>query len=199
MRRTTLLALPAVALVLTACSAGTPAETPAATQAPAATTAAAPSSAPASAAPAASASAAAPANADERNAGALAAIATAAADVNGTAYGIDDSDDDGTWEVDVLVGERTHELRVSSDGATVAQREEDDADRDDIDAVAAATVTLEQAIETALAEVPGTLDDVELDQDNNAVVWEVTIDEADTEDVEVYINAADGSVVRVDR
>lgn len=171
-------------------SVTTTAEQPTTSQA---TTSAAPTASPSSAA-------AAPADAQAHNDAALAAISTAAGAANGTAYEIDDEDDDQTWEVDVMVGERSVEVEVSGDGRTVqAQTDDDDADDDDRARLGRAQTTLEQAIEAALAEVPGTLDDVELDDEDGVDVWEVTIDGPESDDVEVYVAADDARIIKVDR
>lgn len=136
---------------------------------------------------------------NERNATALRAIATAAQAAGGTAYELDDADDDGQWEIDVMVGDRNHEVTVAADGQTVVSREEDDADTEDRNRLQQAQTTIEQAIEAALMEVPGNLDDVELDDDNGRTVWEVTVDEQNMQDVEVYVDVVTGDVVRADR
>lgn len=138
-------------------------------------------------------------DAEAHNAGALQALATAADAAGGTPYEIDDSDDDQVWEVDVMVGNRSHEVKVSRDGQNVQGQEEDDADADDVRRLQGASLSLGQAIERALSEAPGRLDDAELDDDNDLAVWKVTIDTPDQDDVEVLINVADGQVVRVDR
>ena len=44
-------------------------------------------------------------------------------------------------------------------------------DSDDVTRLNNANTTLEQAIEAALAEVPGTLDDVELDTEDGVDIW----------------------------
>lgn len=142
--------------------------------------------------------AAAPADMEQHNANALAAIVAAAESAGGVAYEIDDADGDGQWEVDVQVGNRSHEVTVAADG-TVLGTEESDMDAEDNNRLAQAQITLQQAIERALQEVPGNLDDVELDQENDLDVWEVTIDEPNNDGVEVYIDASSGEVVRVDR
>lgn len=136
---------------------------------------------------------------EARNAGAIQALSTAADAVSGTPYEIDDADDDQVWEVDVMVGERTHEVKVSRDGRNVVGQEKDDADDEDVRRLQGAGLSLAQAIERALNEVPGTLDDAELDDDNNQAVWKVEIDTPEKQDVEVLIKVADGQVVRVER
>lgn len=127
-----------------------------------------------------------------------AVIAAAEDEAGGTAYEIDDQDDDESWEVDVAVDDRSVEVTVGPDGQVV-RTEEDDLDEDDRDALAAATITIVDAAGTALGEVEGTLDDIELDEDNGTFAWEVTIDTVDQDDVEVYVDVATGEVLRVER
>lgn len=135
----------------------------------------------------------------ERNAAALRAVGTAAAAAGGTAYELDDEDDYRRWEVDVMVGDRSVEVTVSGDGTTViSQDDDDDDDEDDRARLGRATVSMTEAIEIALAEVPGLLDDVELDDEDGQDVWEVGIDTG-SDDVEVSVSTTDGTVVKVDR
>lgn len=135
----------------------------------------------------------------ERNAAAVRAIGTAAAAAGGTAYELDDEDDYRRWEVDVMVGDRSVEVTVSGDGNTVVSQDDDDDDDDDDRArLARATVSMTEAIDIALAEVPGLIDDVELDDEDGQDAWEVGIDTA-SDDVEVYVSITDGTVVKIDR
>lgn len=121
---------------------------------------------------------------------ALVAIDTAEAEAGGTAYEIDDQDDDGTWEVDVRVGDRSVEVTVSADGTQVVGTEDDDLDDDDRAALDASTITLAEAIELAVAEAGGVLDDAELEgeDDGRPHHWEVTVDTDRDDDVEVLIS-----------
>ncbi|WP_022923088.1 PepSY domain-containing protein [Ornithinimicrobium pekingense] len=131
---------------------------------------------------------------------ALTAVATAEDEAGGTAYEIDDQDDDGSWEVDVAVGDRSVEVTVSEDGLTVVGTEDDDLDDDDRTAVEAAGTTLADAIETAVTEVGGTLDDAELEEEDGAWLWKVTVDGADSgdDDVDVLVDVSSGEVVSTD-
>ena len=209
-RWVSLVAVSVLALGVTACGQNAqPAapETGVAVPAPSAPASSAPaSSAPASSAPASAPASSAPAEgpaqppaSDDRNAAALRAIATAEQSEGGTAYAIDDEDDDRSWEVDVMVGDRSVEVEVSWDGNSVISRDDDDDDDDERRALERAQVSLSEAIEAALAKVPGELDDAELDDDDDRDAWEVTIDEADDDDVEVYVSIEDGSIIKVDR
>ena len=137
-------------------------------------------------------------SADDLTAAALAAIATAEAEAGGTAYEIDDQDDDGTWEIDVRVGDRSVEITVSADGATVVETDDDDdLDSDDRAALDAATITLTEAIEIAINEVGGVLDDAELETDDGQHAWEVTVDTDAKDDVDVLVSVT-GEVIKVD-
>lgn len=122
----------------------------------------------------------------------LEAIAAAEKEADGTAYEIDDQEDDGTWEVDVAKGSESIEVEVAEDGSTTAD-ESDDLDEDDRAGVRAAKIEIGDAITAALEEVEGTLDDVELEEEDGAHYWEVTIDSADRDDVEVRVDVTDGT------
>lgn len=132
---------------------------------------------------------------------ALRAIDTAEKEAGGTAYEIDDQDDDGTWEVDVAVGDRSVEVTVSEDGRSVVGTEDDDLDDEDKAGLAAATITIQDAIQLAIDEVGGVLDDAELEEDDGQHYWEVEVDQTDQDhrdDVKVKVSV-DGKVLSVDR
>lgn len=133
-------------------------------------------------------------------AAALQAVATAEAETGGTAYAVDDQDDDGGWEVDVATADRSVEVTVSPDGLTVVGTEDDDLDDDDRAMVEAADITLQEAVEAAVAEAGGVLDDAELDEEDGSPVWEVTLDRTDggDDDVDVRVDAVTGDVSRDD-
>ena len=137
--------------------------------------------------------------ADDVTAGALQAIATAEAEAGGVAYAIDDEDDDQSWEVDVFVDDRGVEVTVSADGTEVRETENDDLDDDDRAGITQAEISITEAIDTAAAEVGGTLDDAELDDEDDRFAWEVTVDTSDRDDIEVYVDIVNGSVLNVDR
>ncbi|AXH95880.1 PepSY domain-containing protein [Ornithinimicrobium avium] len=138
-------------------------------------------------------------DAGDLTATALLAIGTAEDETGGSAYEIDDQGDDGTWEVDVAVDGRSIEVTVSADGTTVVGTEDDDLDEDDKAGLAAATITLQEAIQIAIDEVGGVLDDAELEEEGGAHHWEVEVDGTDRgDDVEVNVSV-DGKVLSVER
>lgn len=65
--------------------------------------------------------------------------------------------------------------------------------------VAAQTgLTQEQAVEIALMEVPGQVQDVELDDEDGAQVYEIEILTADGNEMEVEIAADSGNVLEIE-
>ncbi|WP_298891125.1 PepSY domain-containing protein [uncultured Serinicoccus sp.] len=134
---------------------------------------------------------------DDVTAASLAAIEVAQRETGGTAYEID-GDDDGTWEVDLRVDERSVTVEVDADGA-VTRVEEDDLDAEDRAAVDAAQVSLEEAITTAVDEVGGTLDDATLEEEGDPS-WEVSVDlgSGPGDDVDVRVDAVTGEVLSTD-
>jgi uncharacterized membrane protein YkoI len=139
-----------------------------------------------------------PTDAVDLNTIALLAIDTAETETGGIAYEIDDQDDDGTWEVDVRVQDRSVEVTVSADGLNALGTEDDDLDGDDRAGLDAAGISLADAIEIAIAEVDGQLDDAELSEDDGRHYWEVSMDTVDRDDVEVKVDVTDGTVIEVD-
>lgn len=140
---------------------------------------------------------------DDMNSGAFAAIELAEAEAGGTAFEIDRDDlGAGGWEVSVAVGDDEVDVDIDREGTEVLGTDtDDDLDAEERAALDTATVTLADAIQTALDEVGGgLLDDVELDEERDTVAWEVTIDDgAGSDDVEVYVDIVTGEVVQADR
>lgn len=184
--------------LLTGCS--TAADDPATTPAPEQATTSAPAEAE-STTPAADESGT-PADEQQPNAGGndpvFDAIAAVTADhADGFIVSIDRDDRDEHYEIDVVVGEQVLDLKVGLDGAVT--EDEQDSDDDDIQKAQQATVDAETALKRAFeSRAEGlTVDDVELDEDDDRLVWEIDFDDADGKDSdEVVIDAQDGSVVR---
>ncbi|MCT2089849.1 PepSY domain-containing protein [Micrococcus terreus] len=184
--------------LLTGCS--TAADDPATTPAPEQATTSAPAEAE-STTPATDESGT-PADEQQPNAGgndpvfdAIAAVTAEHGD--GFIVSIDRDDRDEHYEIDVVVGEQVLDLEVGLDG-TITE-DEQDSDDDDIQKAQQATVDAETALKRAFeSRAEGlTVDDVELDEDDDRLVWEIDFDDADGKDSdEVVIDAQDGSVVR---
>lgn len=117
---------------------------------------------------------------------------------DGIVVAVDADDDDTTWEVDVVVGEEVKELDVTADGdITETDR---DSDPEDVQKAKEAEVTAQQALDTAREGRDGvTLDEMDLDDDNGTLQWEVGFDREDGSDgPEVEIDATSGEVLTVD-
>ena len=117
---------------------------------------------------------------------------------DGIIVAVDANDDDTTWEVDVVVGEGAKELDVTADGdITETDRE---SDPEDVQKAKEAEVTAQQALDTAREGRDGvTLDEMDLDDDNGTLQWEVGFDREDGSDgPEVEIDATSGEVLTVD-
>lgn len=99
-------------------------------------------------------------------------------------------DDDGKWEIDVLVDNTVHDVEIRDGQAKLDGT--DDADDDDR-AAAAAKVTIDDAIKAALEHTPGTLKDASWDDDDHGR-WEIDVRRDDNKDVELYVDANTGAV-----
>lgn len=112
-----------------------------------------------------------------------------------------DFDDDREWEVEVMTEAGEVDVTISADGATVISTGSvDDLDADDRAELDRA-IPLNQAIDIAIGALPGTIDDVELDDDDSdgLLTWEVSIYDADGVDHTVHVNAETGEVLSVER
>lgn len=118
---------------------------------------------------------------------------------DGTAFEVDLEDSPASWEIAVAAGDRQYDVYVSRDGTEVISQEEDDLDSDDREALDRARVPLEDALRTALSTTNGTLEDAELDTEDGVLVWEVGVDEPNGNSADVFVNAEDGSVLKIDR
>lgn len=95
---------------------------------------------------------------------------------------VDREDDRDTYDVDVVVDGQVVELEV--DGSGSVREDEREGDDDDVRKAGAATVTAADAIRQALDRHPeGVLDEIELDEDDGTLRWEVELDDADRRDL----------------
>lgn len=98
----------------------------------------------------------------------------------GTVIGIDRENNTNAFEVKVAAEDQIIELHV--DGNHVMQNETEQ-DAEDVAKAGKATVSIEDAIKEALSQHDGILDSAELDEDNGALQWEVSIDNEDGTDL----------------
>lgn len=130
-------------------------------------------------------------------ASAIAAIDAAEQDAGGTAFEISE-EDGGGWEVDVALGDRYVGVHVDANGQVTGTDDEDDMDDDDRAGLAAAEITLADALTTAEGSAPsGTLDGADLDTEGGDHVWSVSFEDGDVEH-EVHVDVVSGDVVHVE-
>lgn len=133
---------------------------------------------------------------DEQAAALVAAGRTAEAAVDGSRVVTIDLDD-GEWEVDVVDADGVeHEVRVSADGSEVTRDpRQDDTDDDDrrenLALVDAAQLDHEAAVRAAVGETSGRITDLDLDDEDGTVVWDVEIEGGQ----ELRIDASTGDVL----
>lgn len=127
---------------------------------------------------------------------AQAAIDLAEKEIGGKAIEID-FDDEKTWELTVLKGSEKHEVEINAEGTEIVKKEKDDdqADKEDVDALKKAKTSLKDALKKAIDEQAGTIDEADLDTDGEPT-WSVEIyPEGKTDSVDVYVSAINGSIV----
>lgn len=127
---------------------------------------------------------------------AQAAIDLAEKEIGGAAAEMDF--DDGRWEIDVIKGTEKHEVVVNAEGTEVLNKEKDDdqADQKDVDALKKAKTSLKDALRTAIDEKGGgTLDEADLET-GSTPAWEIEVyPEGKTDSVDVYVSVTDGKIV----
>lgn len=106
----------------------------------------------------------------------------------GVIVDIDREDDGSTYDVDVVLDSELHELDVTTGGdITEDERQTDD---DKIDRADRATVTVTEALNQAFEQhADATLDQIDLDDDDASLKWEIELDGADGADIELDVPA----------
>lgn len=134
---------------------------------------------------------------DDVNAGAFAAIDLAESEAGGTAFELDrEGDGPGHWEVSVAVDGAEIEVDVDLTGTEVLGTDPDgDLSPDEIAGLDLAEVSMAQAIQIALDEVGGVVDEVDLEEGRNTVAWEVEMEG----DIDVYVDVVTGEILEIDR
>lgn len=125
-----------------------------------------------------------------------AAIDLAEKEIGGKTIEID-FDDDKTWDLTVLKGTEEHEVEINAEGTEIIKKEKDDdeAEREDVDALKKAKTSLKDALKKAIDEQAGTIDEADLDTDGEPT-WSVEIyPEGKADSVDVYVSAMNGEIV----
>ena len=101
---------------------------------------------------------------------------------DGIIISIDREDNTDAYEVDVVQGDEVLELKVEEDGNVVEDDREHDGE--DISYAQDTTVSIEDAIQEALEQhQDGFLDEAERDEDDGTLNWDISLDDADRNDL----------------
>lgn len=101
---------------------------------------------------------------------------------DGIIVDIDREDERDTYDIDIVVGDQVLELEVDSEGSV--NEDEREGDDDDVREAQEATVSAADAIREALEQHPdGFLDEAQLDEDDGALSWEISLHDADGDDL----------------
>ncbi|MEB4872049.1 MULTISPECIES: PepSY domain-containing protein [Priestia] len=112
--------------------------------------------------------------------------------------------DDGVkqYEVDITKGNKEYDVDIDSSSGKIIEFDEDQKDDEDEKEEnlqnASPAISLDQAIKTALKSAKGTVNETDLDQENNRLVYEIEIDTADKREATVSVDAKNGDVISVE-
>ncbi|PNE06652.1 PepSY domain-containing protein [Priestia megaterium] len=112
--------------------------------------------------------------------------------------------DDGVkqYEVDITKGNKEYDVDIDSSSGKIIEFDEEQKDNEDekeeeLQNISPA-ISLDQAIKTALKSAKGTVNETDLDQENNRLVYEIEIDTADKREATVSVDAKNGGVISVE-
>jgi uncharacterized membrane protein YkoI len=112
--------------------------------------------------------------------------------------------DDGVkqYEVDVTKGNKEYDVDIDSSSGKIIefdeeQKDDEDEKEEELQNISPA-ISLDQAIKTALKSAKGTVNETDLDQENNRLVYEIEIDTADKREATVSVDAKNGAVISVE-
>ncbi|MED4140612.1 PepSY domain-containing protein [Priestia megaterium] len=112
--------------------------------------------------------------------------------------------DDGVkqYEVDITKGNKEYDVDIDSSSGKIIefdkeQKDDEDEKEEELQNISPA-ISLDQAIKTALKSAKGTVNETDLDQENNRLVYEIEIDTADKREATVSVDAKNGDVISVE-
>lgn len=213
-RATTAAGALVTALALTACTGGTPPTPDASTTAPPAVELSAPQAEPSSdptpsgtpspeatepAAPEEPTDSPTYPPFDDHTDRALQTIAAMEATLGAGAYKIEGDDDGTEWKLELVQGDDRLKVKAEADATGVAPKDtkRDDLDDDDRDALGRAQISLSEAIARVVESSGGVLDKADLEEDDGAAYWEVTVRTGD-DDADYHVDLVTGAVERED-
>ncbi|MGG0590339.1 PepSY domain-containing protein [Priestia megaterium] len=112
--------------------------------------------------------------------------------------------DDGVkqYEVDITKGNKEYDVDIDSSSGKIIefdeeQKDDEDEKEEELQNISPA-ISLDQAIKTALKSAKGTVNETDLDQENNRLVYEIEIDTDDKREATVSVDAKNGGVISVE-
>ncbi|MCM3773345.1 PepSY domain-containing protein [Priestia aryabhattai] len=113
--------------------------------------------------------------------------------------------DDGVkqYEIEITKGNKEYDVDIDSSSGKIIEFDEEQKDDDDDEKEeklqnASPAIPLDQAIKTALKSAKGTVDETDLHQENNRLVYEIEIDTVDKREATVSVDAQNGNVISVE-
>ncbi|MBX9971197.1 PepSY domain-containing protein [Priestia aryabhattai] len=112
--------------------------------------------------------------------------------------------DDGVkqYEVDITKGNKEYDVDIDSSSGKIIEFDEeqkdDEDEREENLQNASPAISLNQAIKTALKSAKGAVNETDLDQENDRLVYEIEIDTADKREATVSVDAKNGDVISVE-
>lgn len=101
---------------------------------------------------------------------------------------IDRDDTGSTFEVDVVAENQVYQLDVAADGTINV--DETDSDDEDIRESEEATVTVTEALDEAFNQhSDATFDQIQLDEEDGSLQWEIDLDDANGSEIELQVPA----------
>lgn len=105
--------------------------------------------------------------------------------------------DDGLWEINLLASDgQGIELHVEVATGDVIHERETSLSSSQREAPG---LTAREAVEIALAEKPGALESLDLDHDSGKLAWDAIVIATDGVEWELYLDAASGELLRIER
>lgn len=130
--------------------------------------------------------------------GAARALSTAAESLDGQAFAVERTDDDGEelWEVTVAVGDEQVDALVSLDGnALVREGEREPLEDEDSRRLEEAATTASEAATTAVQELGASVEELELADEDGTVVWDIELLTTDGATTQARVDAVTGEVL----
>lgn len=107
---------------------------------------------------------------------------------DGSIVDIDRDDNGSTFEVDVVAENQVYQLDVAADGTINV--DETDSDDEDIREAEEATVTVTEALDEAFNQhSDATFDQIQLDEEDGSLQWEIDLDDANGSEIELQVPA----------